>query len=157
MKIGIIVYSQTGNTLLAAQKLKDILDRAGHEASVEQVTIVGEASPRDKNVELASSPAVASYDALVLGAPVHAFSLAPAMQAYLQQLSALQNKTTACFVTKQLPFKWTGGSQALGKMKEICAGKGAEIAFSEVIFCSPGRRENSMEQFLQGLAAFFKT
>jgi len=39
MKIGIIVYSQTGNTLSVAEKLKEKLAVAGHSAEIEQVMV----------------------------------------------------------------------------------------------------------------------
>ena len=60
MKIGIIVYSQTGNTDAAAQKLKEKFDAAGHTAYIEKVTAVGEVNPGTKNIQLDSIPEVES-------------------------------------------------------------------------------------------------
>jgi flavorubredoxin len=74
-----------------------------------------------------------SYDALVLGSPVHAFSLAPAMNAYLEQVDSLQDKKIACFVTKSLRFNWTGGNQAIGKMKKICESKGGKVVGTDIV------------------------
>lgn len=42
MKVGIVVYSQTGNTLSVATKLKEKLAAAGHSVALEQVKLVGE-------------------------------------------------------------------------------------------------------------------
>ncbi len=151
MNIGIIVYSQTNNTLEVARMLKEKLEKSGHAATVEQVTIIGEAPPRTKTVQLQHTPHVAPYDAVIFGAPVHAFALSSAMEAYLQQVSSLQGKTTACFVTKQLPFGWTGGKQALGKMKQLCKTRGAEVSATEIIFWSKGRREKSINKSLENL------
>lgn len=104
MKIGIIVYSQTGNTATAAQKLKEKFETAGHSAQIEKVTTSGEVKPGAKDIRLNNVPSVETYDGLVFASPVHAFSLAPAMAAYLKQLSSLGERKVAFFVTKMLPF-----------------------------------------------------
>jgi len=44
MNIGIIVYSQTGNTLSVAKKLEERLSAAGHSVNLEQVTVAGAAN-----------------------------------------------------------------------------------------------------------------
>ncbi|MBN1935296.1 MAG: flavodoxin family protein, partial [Anaerolineae bacterium] len=106
MKIGIIVYSQTGNTYSVAQKLETRLAAAGHSVTLERITIIGEASPGTP-VQFQTRPDVGPYDALVFGAPVQAFSLVTVMRSYLGQIASLQGKQVACFVTKQLPFYWT--------------------------------------------------
>ncbi|MCC7557773.1 MAG: flavodoxin domain-containing protein, partial [Methanobacteriaceae archaeon] len=100
MKIGIIVFSQTENSYSVALKLKDKLVESGHEVEVERVVPVGDVPPRAKVVEFQNEPEVSEYDAIVFGSPVHAFTLAPAMNAYLEQISSLEDKKIACFVTK---------------------------------------------------------
>ncbi len=119
MKIGIIVHSQTEHTYSVAQKLREKLINIGHEANVERVIPVGDVAPGAKDIKFENQPDSQVYDALIFGAPVHAFSLSPAMKAYLEQLPSLQNKIIACFVTKGAPFKWTGGTRAIGQMKKI--------------------------------------
>lgn len=155
MDIGIIVYSQTGNTLEVARRLKEKLEKSGHVATVEQVTIIGEAPPRTKTVQLHDIPDATPYDAIIFGAPVHAFAISPAMEAYLQQVPPLQDKTIACFVTKRLPFGWTGGNQALGKMKQLCETRGVKVFATEIIFWSKGRREKSIKKSLESLDSCF--
>ena len=81
MKVGIIVYSQTGNTYGVAQKLKDKFAEAGHEAEVERITITGQATPGSKDFKLEARPDTELYDVLIFAAPVQAFSLNPAMAA----------------------------------------------------------------------------
>jgi NAD(P)H dehydrogenase (quinone) len=154
MKIGIIVYSQTGNTYLVAQHLKERLEASKHTAVIERVT-VDSALSRGKNVKFTQIPAVEEYDALVFGSPVHAFSLAQPMAAYLKQLPSLQKKKAACFVTKQLPFSWTGGNRALSAMKKICASKGAKVSGSGIVVCSGAQREQNVKRCVEKLAALF--
>jgi flavodoxin len=151
MNIGIIVYSQTGNTYTVAQKLKEKLEAGGHTANVEKVTFSGEATPGKKSFQLTSPPAVDHYDRLLFGAPVQAFSLMPVMAAYLDQLPSLQGKRVACFVTKQLPFNWTGGSRAVSAMKKICEGKGATVCGTDIIIWSGKAREQNISRSVGSL------
>lgn len=133
MRIGIIVYSKTENTYSVAEKLQEKFQESGHEVEIEMVVPAGDVPPRAKNVEFQSKPEIESYDALVFGSPVHAFSLAPPMNAYLEQIDSLQNKKIACFVTKGLRFNWTGGNQAIGKMKKICESKGGKVVGTDIV------------------------
>ncbi|MEW5785862.1 MAG: NAD(P)H-dependent oxidoreductase [Bacillota bacterium] len=155
MKIGIIVYSQTGNTYSVALQLKEKLAAAGHAAEIERVTATGNVSPGSKNFQLDTRPAVDSYDALVFAAPVQGFFLSPAMATYLEQLPSLRDKTVACFVTKGLPFYWTGGNQAVGRMKKICESKGAVVCGTEIVNWN-SRRDLIIKECVGRLNSLFK-
>jgi multimeric flavodoxin WrbA len=73
-----------------------------------------------KNIQFKNLPDIDVCDALIFGAPVQAFSLSKAMNNYLQQITSLLYKKIVYFVTKRAPFKWTGGTRAIVKMKNIC-------------------------------------
>ncbi|MCE5342693.1 MAG: flavodoxin, partial [Eubacteriales bacterium] len=77
MKIGIIVHSFTGNTLLVAQKISEALTQAGHTVALERVTVKDENPNAANAIALAAAPAAAGYDLVLFGAPVRAFSLSP--------------------------------------------------------------------------------
>jgi flavodoxin len=139
MKIGIIVYSQTENTYSVAQKLQEKFLANGYEAEVERVVIEGEAGPGAKNLAFQNAPDPALYDALVFGSPVQAFRLAAPMKTYLEQVDSLKDKKIACFVTKGLKFNWTGGNQAIGKMKKICDSKGGKVVGTDIVVWNKGR------------------
>jgi|LSQX01.3.fsa_nt_gb flavodoxin len=133
MNIGIIVFSQTGTTLSVAQKLKEKLSSGDNPVNIERVTHKGGDKVPNENVELDMCPDVDKYDVLVFCSPVWAFSLSFVMKAYLQQISSLQNKKVALFVTKSLPFSWTGGNNAINQMKEIVKSKNADICGTDMI------------------------
>ena len=80
MKIGIIVHSQTEHTYSVAQKLRETLISAGHEVDLKRVVTAGDAPPGSKDIKFESMPEVDIYEGLIFGAPVHAFSLSPAMK-----------------------------------------------------------------------------
>ena len=145
MKIGIIIYSQTEHTYSVAQKLKEKLIASDHEADLERVITSGDAPPGGKNIVFKTQPDVSLYDALIFGAPVHAFSLAPPMKAYLEQISSLQDKKVACFVTKGLPFHRTGGNQAINQIKKICESKGGIIFGTGIIVWRGGREKKIID------------
>ncbi len=139
MKIGILVYSQTEHTYSVAQKLQEKLQEKGKEVEIERVVPSGEVHPGSKDIKFETLPDVEKYDALIFGSPVHAFSLAPAMKAYLEQIPSLQSKNIALFVTKGVPFNWTGGNQAIGKMKKICQSKGGTIVGTDIVVWNKSR------------------
>ncbi|MEN4017237.1 MAG: flavodoxin family protein [Methanobacterium sp.] len=145
MKIGIIVYSQTNNTYSVAEKLQEKLAVAGNEVNIEKVIPVGEVHPGSKNIEFENKPDVNEYDALIFGSPVQGFSLAPAMKAYMEQMAPLQDKRIACFVTKKLPFNWTGGTRAIGQMKKICQAKGGIVYGTGIVVWNKQRDEKIAE------------
>jgi flavodoxin len=154
MKIGIIVHSQTEHTYSVAQKLREKLISIGHEADVERVIPVGNVAPGSKDIKFENQPDSQLYDALIFGAPVHAFSLSPAMKAYLEQLPSLQNKKIACFVTKGAPFKWTGGTRAIGQMKKICNSLGGKVSGTGIIVWN-NKRGKEIDKLVDKLTRLF--
>jgi NAD(P)H dehydrogenase (quinone) len=153
MNIGIIVYSQTNHTYSVAQKLKEKLS-ADNRVNIERVVPVGKVQPGSINIKFKVQPDTSAYEGLVFGAPVHAFSLSPAMNAYLNQIPSLEDKKVACFVTKGLPFDRTGGNQAISQMKKICQLKGGAVIGTGIVVWSL-RREKKIADLLEKLSALF--
>jgi flavodoxin len=56
MKIGIIVYSNTGHTLSVARQLEQALSAAGHKVELEQVLTEGTPKPGATHVPLKTRP-----------------------------------------------------------------------------------------------------
>ena len=155
MKIGIIVHSQTNNTNSVALKLQEKLTQAGNEVDVKKVTMAGGDKPESKEkIKLDNQPDVTEYDALIFGAPVHAFALAPAMQIYLEQLPSLQDKKVALFVTKKLRFEWTGGSRAVGQMKNYIYSKGGNVMGTGIVVWNK-QKDEKISQLINYFAGLF--
>lgn len=155
MKIGIIVYSQTGTTKSVMEQLKERLAAAGHQVALESVETAGDVAPGPGAVELSSAPDATLYDAVVFASPVQAFSLAPAMKAYMDQMGSLEGKRAACLVTKRLPGKWTGGYAAVRRIRKRCQERGATIGPSEIIVWSHKDRDRLVAEAVDALAVFF--
>jgi len=155
MKIGMIVHSQTGNTLSVAKKLEENLSAAGHEVTLEHLKTVGGVAPGAKDVQFESVPSTEGYDALVFGSPVQAFSLAPGMSAFMKQLPSLQGREVALLVTQALPFKWMGGNRAVRQMTKHCEGLGASVCESGIVNWANKRREEMITEVADRLGAAF--
>ncbi len=145
MKIGIIVHSQTGHTYSVAQKLQEKLSAAEHEVKVERVTPIGEVNPSSKNIKFETLPDLDAYDALIFGAPVQAFSLSAVMKTYMNQIKSLNDKKVACFVTKGVPFNWTGGNKAISQMKKIIESQGGTVIGTGIVIWRDKREEQIVE------------
>jgi len=122
---------------------------------IERIEISGELGPGATNFQLKTRPDVDTYDALVFGAPVQAFSLSPAMKSYLTQIASLKGKKAACFITKYLPFHWTGGNQAINKMKKICESKDGTVCGSGIVIWSSAHREKKITDVVEKLSRLF--
>jgi|AntAceMinimDraft_16_1070373.scaffolds.fasta_scaffold02672_2 flavorubredoxin len=149
MKIGIIVYSQSGNTLSVAEKLRDKLATAGHSPEIEQVTVIGGRKSGDRTFQLETRPDVAQYDALVFGSAVEAFSLSPVLATYLRGIGSLDGKSVACLVTQLFPYPWMGGNRAIRQMRRLCESKGATVRGSGIVNRSKFRCANTTEQAIK--------
>ena len=155
MKIGIIVYSKTGNTHSVALNAKQDLESKGHEVTIERITAEDPATPKDTNIKITNTPDPGPYEGIILGAPVQAFSLCAVMGAYLNQMPSLDGKRVSCFVTKQIPNAWTGGNGALKKMTRICTAKGGEVIETGIVFWKDTKRQESLNSVLRSLAAAY--
>lgn len=154
MKIGIIVHSYTGNTYEVAKKLEEKFKESGKDAEIQRVRMVGGDKPRGKDIEIENPPDVEKYDALIFGSPVQAFSLSKAMTTYLEQIPTLRDKKIALFVTKNLPFNWTGGNQAINKMKKICQSKGGTIVGTGIIVWNK-QRDKKIAELVRKFSVLF--
>jgi len=133
MKVGIVIYSQTGNTRSVAAKLQQKLQGAGHSVALEEVKLAGERKQGTRDVQLGPLPDPAPYDVLVIGSPVEAFSLSPVMGKALGQIRSLDKKGVLCLITQGFPFAWLGGNRAARQMRKLCEAQGAAVRGAAVV------------------------
>jgi len=132
MNIGIIYYSNTGNTLSVSETLKKALEASGNQVSIERIEVSPD-NPQAESVRLVKAPAITGYDLLVFASPVHGFQPSKAMAAFLSQLTDLSGRKVICFVTHFFPFAWMGGKPSVNNMKSVCERKGAEVLLTGII------------------------
>jgi len=155
MNIGIVVYSWSGHTLSVAEKLQAKLAAAGHSAEVVQVQVIGERKQGARDFQLDALPDLSSYDGIVFGAAVEAFSLSPVLTAYLKKVDSLAGKKIACLATQQFPYPWMGGSNATRQMRKLCKAKGASVVETVVVNWAKSRREKTMAAAVERLSTSF--
>jgi hypothetical protein len=155
MRIGIVVYSWSGNTLAVAERLSDALSEQGHEVDLLPLRLVGERERGARTFQLDATPALAGYEGLVFGAAVEAFSLSPVLAQYLDAVESLDGKSIACLVTQQFPYAWMGGNRAIRQMQRLCRAKDATIAGSAVVHWAQSRREPTTAAAVAHLSGLF--
>lgn len=140
MSVTVIVYSETGTTLSVARRIMGALEAAG--VPIELIRV----RPDSPTLDLAG------YRAVVFGAPVRGFDLAPPMAAFIARCGGLSGLRVYCFVTQAFPFKAWGATQALARMARICRAKGAEPLLLGAVSRSRGR-ERSAAKIATGIAS----
>lgn len=136
MKVGIILFSETGNTYSVAKKLKDNLKK--HDVTIEKIEI--ERLSKDRNeFNITYSPSVKDYDIIVFGSFTEGFSLNPVMKLYLSHLE-LKDQKTLLFITHHFPFKWMGGTSCLQQLKNIVKEKEGLVLKTGIINWSSKKR-----------------
>jgi flavodoxin len=154
MKIGIIVYSHTGHTLMVAKKLHEKLSAGGHQVNLEQIEAAGTPSFSEPRAALKTAPGIAPYDAVVFAGPVWGGRSAGPMVSYMEQLPGLQDKQVVCMVTGFFPARW-GCDQTLAQMKEVCTSRaGTVIGTGSVTWFGLGRRRR-INQMVEKLSSLF--
>jgi flavodoxin len=144
MKVGIILYSQTGNTRSVANRLETALANAGHDVMLMEVMISGNAP----NIELTEKPDPSPFDLVVFGGPVQGFDASLPMKRYLSAMPEMAGKRFICFATQQLPFKWMGGERSVRSMRKLAEDKGGHFVGHGVINWSRADRETRIERML---------
>lgn len=111
MKIGIIVYSETGNTLALCERARDILSGDGLDVTLVRLEadILGDAR------SLRGLPPAEHYDLVILGTPVHGFSLPVPVQQYLARAKFREGVRYGVLVTQFFKADWLGGTRTVSQ------------------------------------------
>jgi len=124
MTIGIIVYSNTGQTLALVEALQQKLASSGKQAAIEKLEAPADFKPGQTSTTLVSVPSVSAYGEIVLATPTWGGRPAPPMAAFLEQLPDLQGKRVVYVVTGFFPPRM-GCNETIAQMKAACEAKGA--------------------------------
>ena len=120
MKTLVIYFSRTGNTKFVAEKIAEhlgaeiceVVDKKSRKGKFGFIKS-GYESIRKKLTEIEVSTKVDDYDFVIIGSPVWANGITPAIRTFIHQ-NDLSNKQIACFVT----LKGDNPQKPLEKMKE---------------------------------------
>lgn len=153
MNVCIIVHSQSGYTAKVAQLLGAAFKKRGDDTDTILLRTSGKVAPGSASFEIRNPPDIDRYDVVVLGGPVWAFAASPVIMKYLRKTGRLTGKKVLCFVTKGLPFLWTGGTQALNSMQKELELSGAAVLPGEIIWAPAHRSEAKLKPFIDRIVA----
>jgi flavodoxin len=146
MRTLVAYYSRTGNTKFVAEKIADqlnadlcaVIDKKNREGRFAYLT-GGADAQREKLTEIESSKPVAEYDSVIVGSPVWAGKIAPAIRTFLVK-NDLSNKQVAFFVT-------LGGDKPEKTFSNLKEAIKPKLSVSEVAFTKPlENREKAAQQ-----------
>ncbi|MFC1632322.1 flavodoxin family protein [Candidatus Omnitrophota bacterium] len=132
MKIAVVYYSYSGKTHQAAEIIVELLQAQGKTVQCLRI----EAPQESKNFAIQAKRALfkqkvaiepiqsdlSVYDLMILGSPVWAREMVPAVRSYLQSVSGLDGKKVIIFVTYASGF---GKEHCLRSMEAALEKKGA--------------------------------
>lgn len=155
MRIAIAVHSRTGNTRSVAGRLSQTLESSGHTVSLIDVGAGDSPARNEEGGSSGYATAISGSDGVVFGSPVHGFSLAPDMLAFMEALPSLEGMKVACFVTQAFPFPWMGGTRVIRQMAALCRARGAMVQKGCVVNWGRTCREKLIGRAVEGIASVF--
>lgn len=152
MKVGIIVYSETGNTLGVAEEISKELKKRKISVEIERIELEDKKLPRRDPFVITSSPDISKYDVIILGSLVEAFNLSPVMVNYLNDVDTFEGKDVYCFVTHFFPVPFLGGKTSINKFKRMINCKNGEVVFTGIVDWKNKKRETQIQTIVQSFA-----
>jgi flavodoxin len=144
MKIGIILFSETGNTYSVAKKLKEHLKHK--DVTIEKIEIKRLSNDRS-HFNFLHEPCVKDYDLIIFGAFTEGFMLTPVMKEYLSN-QELTNKKVMAFITHFFPYAWMGGNHSLKQMVNLLEEKGSKILSTGIINWKSSKRSKDIDDLV---------
>ncbi len=131
MKVGILVHSHTGTTLKFAREIESKISRNGHEVTLVQLETDPAVNPSNmskiKNFKIINLPDCSTFDYILVGGPVWAFSATPITTECFKQMGGLEEKKVMTFITMSFPMRFMGGNRAVSMIKKAAAQQGANV------------------------------
>ena len=72
----------------------------------------------------------------------------------MNQIKSLNDKKFACFVTKGVPFNWTGGNKAISQMKKIIESQGGTVIGTGIVIWRD-KREKQIAELMEKFNGLF--
>jgi len=136
MKAIVIVHSETGNTKLFADSIKNSIEKRNIECTLVQIKTdipMRNYNPSKQSITITNMPEVEGFDYVLVGGPVMGFQANPVIMKCLREMKSLSGKKFIPFVTQHFPFKFMGGSNAISMMSKSAEKSGAVVLSGSVI------------------------
>ncbi len=137
MRICIIVHSAVGTTLKFANIISQKLQKEGHSVDVVQlktdIPVVAGSIRQPMNFKIINLPDVSTYDIILAGGPVWAFSISTVIYKCITTFSDMKGKKFLPFVTMGFFLPGMGGTNALKLMSQVARDLGADVLPGAVV------------------------
>lgn len=157
MKVGIIIYSQTGNTLEVAEKIAHELRVRKVNVEIEKIEVDEKSIPRKNPFNITKSPDISKYDVVILGSLVEGFSLSPVMKKYIESIESFESKDIYCYVTHFFPFSWLGGKSAMKQMRSEVECHIGSVVHTGIVDWKSNKRAEEIDTIVQNFADLITT
>ena len=151
MKIGIVVYSYTGNTFLVSQILASKLEENHFDVTIERLETYQNEEMDPQKVTLNNHLLLSKYDVLVFASPIRGFSLAAPFKKFLMDDFQENGKKVYGFVTQFLPFNWCGPNQAKKMMQAALDQHKCEFTFMGSIKWKKRNRQEQIDDLVKNV------
>jgi len=139
------------------EQLQKKLSKKGHNAYIERLKPLDqdEIKNGDENIKYKETHDLAKYEGYIFAGPVHAFSISVGLKSYLNEIHSLDNKKTACLITKGLPFNWTGGNRALNQLIKLVKSKDGQYIAGGIVNWIKFKRQKDIEEVTAKISSSF--
>jgi len=151
VKVCIVVYSCTGNTLSVARRLSQSL-RVQRIPNETFLVPLCKANPEARlRLDYTSLSQIPPSEILIFASCVQYFHLPPLMKKYIKTLSSLKKRQVHCVITQGYKASYLGARQALRTFKKLIKKKEASFCGAHIIHWSSLDRENQINDVLSTL------
>ena len=151
----LIVYYPKGEVSKVSKRMQESFEKKKFKVTIKQIKLKEEMDirkqfKREKKLELSGMPkSISSYNIIIIGSPIVAFTSVPAVNAFIRSLPKASEKKVILYATGiGLPGK------AIKKMSSLLSMKGCKIIGSKVfssIFEFDERKLKEVDAFIESI------
>lgn len=142
MKLGIIVYSESGHTLSVVNKIEESLIQNHVEVKKMILNFTVEKGTR----MLVQPPKLESCEAYIIASPIQGFQLAKPMSDYLVQNPLPKDAKIGILLTEYFKVMFLGGNYSLKQAKATIDVSSHKLVVEKVIHWSSKKREEQIKE-----------
>ena len=127
MKVGIVLYSQTGNTQRVIDDLRVKLEARGIQVEVHSILPATAADAQSRPEAAPPLDGSSSCQLWVVAAPVQGWAPAKPMTEFLKSAAFPAGSRAVLLVTQGFWFPWFGANQSISGLRKLCEERGLDV------------------------------
>ena len=111
MKVGVVVYSETGHTIKVIEQVVAKLE-AKHQVMVYRLSY-------DKSNNVVNGvPCINGYERVIIATPVQGFSPSVAIMEAINRIEDFKGRPVDILITQHFKYRWMGGKSTISALKK---------------------------------------